>query len=90
MLTSYLDSTINGLRYQIRDAQNITSIVKAGIASSTVLSSEGMMSPLYTDMNSVNNDVLITLRCHLYMNEKGFYSFRIRSNNPHHEVGVIE
>ena len=85
----YLDSAINGLRYQIQDAENFTTIFKTGITSVEALSSKGMMSPLYMDMNSLNTPILITLRSYLYMNEKGFYAFRLHSNNPHTEVYLI-
>lgn len=77
------------MRYQIRDAENFTKIFKAGITTVENLSSKGMMSPLYIDMNSVNTDVVITLQSHLYMKEKGFYGFRLRSNNPQREVRCI-
>ena len=74
------------MRYSILKKDH--GILKEGLAEVEVLSQDSMMSPLYTSDDVINTPSIITLTSLLYIEEEGFYAFRIRSNNPDSSVHV--
>lgn len=82
----YLDSLINAMRYSIHKKDGI---IKEGLTAIDQLSGDDMMSPLYTDDETVDMPITINLQSYLYISEEGFYAFRIRSNNPDSSVRSI-
>ena len=74
------------MRYSIH---NKDGIIKEGLAAIEKLSGDDMMSPLYTDDETVDMPITINLQSYLYISEEGFYAFRIRSNNPDSSVRPI-
>ena len=84
--SSYTDSLINAMRYSISNKNN--KVIKEGLADVEMLSQNSMMSPLYTSDDVINTPSLITLTSLLYIEEEGFYAFRIRSNNPDPSVCI--
>ena len=63
--------------------------LKEGIATLNELEASDMSSPLYTRDDNVNFRTSVTLRSHLYINEAGYYTFRVRSNNPNDVNGSL-
>ena len=90
MLFMYnLDVTANGLRYSVVQKELAETPLKEGIATLNELEASDMSSPLYTRDDNVNFRTSVTLRSHLYINEAGYYTFRVRSNNPNDVNGSL-
>lgn len=77
-----VDSTIHGLRYSLTQEDLLESPVKEGIATLSELEASDMSSPLYTRDDNVNRMTTVVLQSYLYIDESGYYAFRVRSNNP--------
>ena len=74
------------MRYTISNKDE--KIIKEGLADVEMLSQDSMMSPLYMSDDDINTSSIITLTSLLYIEEEGFYAFRIRSNNPNPSVYI--
>ena len=81
-----VDVTANGLRYSVVQKELAETPLKEGIATLGELEASDMSSPLYTRDDNVNLLTSVTLRSYLYIDEAGYYAFRLRSNNPN-DVG---
>lgn len=90
MLLMYdLDVTTNGLRYSVVQKELAVTPLKEGIVTLDELEASDMSSPLYTRDDNVNLQTSVILQSHLYIDEAGYYAFRVRSNNPNDVSGSL-
>lgn len=79
---SEIGAMMNGLRYSVVQKDLSDSPLKEGIATLRELEASDMSSPLYTLDDNVNRVTTVVLQSYLFIDESGYYAFRVRSNNP--------